>query len=241
MSPYDMFNDDRESLAGGRVEGVLLGIVTSNQDDKKLGRVKVKFPWFTEESYWARVATLMAGKDRGTFFLPEVGDEVLVAFDHGDMNYPYVIGALWNGEDKPPETNDDGKNNLRKIKSRLGHELIFNDEENKGKIEIQTKAGHKIILDDSDGKEKVEIKDKSGDNSVLMDSAQNSIVVSSKKIEIKSGSNSILIDSAQNSIAISSQMKLNIKAQTIEIEAGGMMTLKSSGTLTIQGSLVKIN
>ncbi len=123
---------------------------------------------------------------------------------------------LWNGEDTPPETNEDGKNNIRKIKSRLGHELIFNDEENKGNIEILTKAGHKIILDDSSGQEKIEINDKTGNNSIL-------------------------IDSAQGLIAISSQMKLSIKAQSIDIEAGATMTLKSSGTLTIEGSLVKIN
>lgn len=216
MALYDLVRKDKEEMKGKRVEGVLLGIVTNNQDKEKSGRVQIKFPWFTEESYWARVATLMAGKDRGTFFLPEIGDEVLVAFDHGDINYPYVIGALWNGDDAPPETNDDGKNNIRKIKSRLGHEIAFNDEENKGKIEIHTKAGHKIILDDSSGSEKIEIKDKNEENSIQ-------------------------IDSAQKSITISSQMKLSIKSQSVEIEAGGMMTIKSSGTLTIQGSLVKIN
>ncbi len=222
MALHDLAKNVTEEIKGKRMEGVFAGVVTNNKvvkddkDQKKEPRVEVKFPWFTEEGYWARVATLMAGKDRGTFFLPEVGDEVLVAFDHGDINYPYVIGVLWNGEDTPPETNEDGKNNIRKIKSRLGHELIFNDEENKGKIEILTKAGHKIILDDSSGQEKIEINDKTGNNSIL-------------------------IDSAQGSIAISSQMKLSIKAQSIDIEAGATMTLKSSGTLTIEGSLVKIN
>jgi uncharacterized protein involved in type VI secretion and phage assembly len=178
----------------------------------------VKFPWLSEdnETDWVRVSTFMAGSDMGSFFLPNVGDEVLVAFEQGNLNCPYVIGALWNGKAKPPETNSDGKNNIRKIKSKSGHEVIFNDEEKKEKIEIHTKAGHKIILDDTSGKEKVEISDKDGNNSLL-------------------------IDSATNSIALSSQMKLSIKAQTIEIEAGGMMTIKSSGTLTIQGSLVKIN
>lgn len=217
MSIFDELRGDDEDCR--KVFGVAIGIVTNNKDDKgKLGRVKLKFPWLsdTNETDWVRMSTFMAGSGIGSFFLPEVGDEVLVAFEQGNINRPYVIGALWNGKAKPPETNSDGKNNIRKIKSRSGHELIFNDEGNKEKIEINTKAGHKIILDDASGKEKVEIKDKSGNNSIL-------------------------IDSAQNSIAISSQMKLSIKAQSIEIEAGGMMTIKSSGTLTIQGSLVKIN
>lgn len=215
MSGIDVF---QEGSRDRRVTGVVVGIVTNNKDTEGMGRVKVKFPWRgdSDESYWARVATLMAGEDRGTFFLPEVEDEVLVAFDHGDINHPYVIGALWNGVDTPPETNSDGKNNIRKIKSRSGHEIIFGDEESKEKIELHTNAGHTIILDDSAGKEKIEIKDKTGNNSIT-------------------------IDSVQNAITISSQTKLSIKSQMIEIESGGMMTIKSGATLTIQGTLVQIN
>ena len=84
-----------------KIEGIVLGIVTNNQDELKQGRVKIKFPWLGEgdETYWARIATFMAGNEMGAFFLPEVGDEVIVAFDHGDINYPYVLGALWNGQE----------------------------------------------------------------------------------------------------------------------------------------------
>lgn len=215
MSGIDIF---QEGARDRRVTGVVVGIVTNNKDTEGMGRVKVKFPWRgdADESYWARVATLMAGKDRGTFFLPEVEDEVLVAFDHGDINHPYIIGALWNGVDTPPETNSDGKNNIRKIKSRSGHEIIFGDEQSKEKIELHTNAGHTIILDDSAGNEKIEIKDKTGNNSIT-------------------------IDSVQNAITISSQMKLSIKARMIEIEAEGMMTIKSGANLTIQGAIVQIN
>jgi uncharacterized protein involved in type VI secretion and phage assembly len=256
--------------AVGKTYGVVPGIVTNNKDPDKLGRLKVKFPWFSDdhETDWVRMTTFMAGGERGNFFLPEVGDEVLVAFENGNIDRPYVIGALWNGVDKPPETNSDGKNNIRKIKSRSGHELIFNDEESKENVEIHTKAGHRIFLDDKSGEEKMEILDKTGNNSILIDSVENSITMSGQKkidiksgnnsviidsdansitisgqtkIEIKSGSNSIKIDSAANSIAISSQVKLSLKAPTIEIEAGGTMAIKSSGVLTLQGSLVKIN
>jgi uncharacterized protein involved in type VI secretion and phage assembly len=220
LALFDLVESDREEMRGRRIEGIVLGIVTNNQDPESVGRVKVKFPWLEDgdESYWARVATLMAGNDRGTFFLPEVEDEVLVAFDHGDINHPYVMGTLWNGVDTPPETNENGKNNIRKIKSRSGHEIIFddNDEEMKEKIEIRTNAGHTIVLDDSAGGEKIEIKDKTGNNSIV-------------------------IDSVQNAITISSQMKLSIKSPMIEIEAEGMMTLKSGANMTIQGAIVQIN
>ena len=203
-----------------RINGVVIGIVTNNNDPDGMGRVRVTFPWQgdCDESYWARVATLMAGNDMGTFFLPEVDDEVLVAFDHGDINHPYVIGALWNGVDTPPETNSDGKNNVRKIKSRSGHEIILDDNHEQGaeKIEIRTNVGHTILLDDSTGSEKIEIRDKTGDNSIVM-------------------------DSVQGTITISSQTKLSIKSQIIEIEAGGMMTIKSNAALTIQGTPVLIN
>jgi len=212
-----------EILTGGRDprgHSVVVGIVTNNQDPEEQGRVKVRFPWLADqvESQWARVASPMAGNERGIFFLPEVNDEVVVAFEQGDMNHPYVLGALWNGVDKPPETNSDGKNNIRKITSRSGHEIIFGDDSTtrKEKVEIHTKAGHRILLDDSAGQEKIEIKDRTGNNVIKM-------------------------DSVQNSIDISSAMRLKIKAQTVEIEAGAMMTVKAGATLTIQGALVKIN
>jgi len=104
--------------------------VTNNKDEEGLGRVKVTFAWLAEndESNWARIATMMAGNDRGSYFLPEVGDEVLIAFEQGSIStFLHVIGSLWNGKDKVHETNSDGKNNLRVIKSRSGHKIIFDD------------------------------------------------------------------------------------------------------------------
>lgn len=220
MSITDLLGRENGRPEERRIAGVVIGIVTNNKDPDGMGRVKVRLPWRDEsdESHWARVATLMTGKERGSFFLPEVGDEVLVAFEHGDIHHPYVLGSLWNGVDKPPETNSDGKNNIRKIKSRSGHEIIFSDdaENGKEKVEIHTAAGHRILLDDTRGGEKIEVVD-------------------------KTGSNSIKIDSVQNAITIESTMNLKLKGQMVEIEAGGMMTVKAGATLTIQGALVKIN
>jgi len=219
MSLVDMLKDIGAGASGGKIEGVMVGIVTNNKDADGLGRVRLRLPVREgNDDIEARVATLMGGKERGSFFLPEVGDEVLVAFEQGDVQHPYIIGALWNGEDKPPEANSDGKNNIRKIRSRSGHEILFNDdaETKQEKLVIQTKAGHVITLDDSSGKEKIDIKD-------------------------KTGSNTITIDSNQNAIAISSAMKLTLKSQIIEIEAQSMMKIKSNAILTIEGTPVKIN
>jgi uncharacterized protein involved in type VI secretion and phage assembly len=219
MSPNELLSM-RDRQEGQNTYGVVIGVVTSNQDPEGLGRIKINFPWRVEkdESYWARVVSLMAGKERGIVFYPEVDDEVLVAFEHGDINYPYILGALWNGKDKPPETNSDGKNNIRKIRSRSGHEIIFNDDSTsmQGKVEIHTNAGHKIVLDDSSGQEKIEIID-------------------------KTGSNKMTIDSVQNSVNIESALQLKIKANIVEIEGTTSLTLKSNAVLTIQGLPVKIN
>ena len=133
MSLLDVLLDMSEKAADPRLFGLVVGVVTNNQDPDGLGRVKVRFPWLSddEESHWARIAVPMGGKERGTYFLPEVDDEVLVAFEHGSPSFPYVLGALWNGKDVPPTTNDDGKNNLRLIKSRSGHVIKLNDEDGK--------------------------------------------------------------------------------------------------------------
>jgi len=239
MSLLDTLNTgDRDQE---RIYGVVAGIVTNNKDTDGLGRVKLKFPWLSDnnETEWVRIATLMSGDKMGSFFLPEVGDEVLVAFEHGDINYPYVLGCLWNGKAKPPETNSDGKNNIRKFKSRSGHEIIFDDnaEQKKEKLEIKTKAGHKIVLDDANAKEQIGIQSKGGHKIILNDAA------GSEKIEIidKAGSNKIVINSTQNSINIESAMQLKIKANMVEIEGTTSLTLKSSAIVTIQGMPVKIN
>ncbi|HEX2224158.1 MAG TPA: phage baseplate assembly protein V, partial [Thermoanaerobaculia bacterium] len=112
-----------------RIYGVVVGVVTNNQDPEGLGRVKLRLPWLSAqaESDWARVISPMAGGDRGLYALPEVDDEVLVAFEHGRAELPYVLGSLWNGKDKPPAANEDGKNKLRVLKSRSGHRVRLDD------------------------------------------------------------------------------------------------------------------
>jgi len=217
MSLLDLLQDE-DKKESGRMEGVAIGLVTNNKDPEQLGRIKVKYPWRekSEESYWARIAVLAAGNDRGTLWLPEVGDEVLLAFDKGDIEHPYVLGALWNGKDKPPETNADGDNNTKKIRSRGGNQITMFDKTGEESLEIKTKSGHTIMLDDKTGSARVEIKD-------------------------SSGSNKIVIETAQNSLTIESGLSLKLKSQSIDIEAGASMNIKASGTLTIQGALVRIN
>ncbi len=185
----------------GRFFGVVVGIVTNNQDPDKMARVRVKFPWLSDdhESWWARIATPMAGSGRGMYFVPEVNDEVLVAFEHGDVRSPYIVGALWNGQDAPPANNDDGKNNIRLVHSR---------------------SGHLVRLDDTDGDEKIEIIDKTGGNKITIKSSDNSMSLEcTGKMKLH----------AQAGIEITSDADIKIQANsTMDIESSATMTIKGA-------------
>jgi len=215
VSLFDALLDaEAREAASRRIIGVVVGLVTNNKDPEGLGRVKVKFPWLSDadESDWARVAAPMAGNDRGAYFLPEVDDEVLVAFEHGDARSPYVVGALWNGKDAPPAKNDDGKNNLRLIKSRSGHTIKLNDE---------------------DGKETIEILDKTKRNSIVIDTSENTITITSEK--------DITLSASKGAIKLDAQ-KIELKSSAdTKIEAGDKMDVKSGATMTIKGATVNIN
>src|SRR3974390_1206682 len=129
--------------------GVAVAVVTQNRDPDGLARVTVRFPWYENpnENYWARLAVPMAGQGQGTYFLPEIGQEVLVAFDRGDVRFPYVVGALWNGKEGPPTTNSDGKKDRRVIPPREGHWLLF-DDGSKGLVELKLQDGKRLPTDE---------------------------------------------------------------------------------------------
>jgi uncharacterized protein involved in type VI secretion and phage assembly len=182
--------DEPDFDAIGKLPGVTSGIVTQNTDPDALGRVKLRLAWRDEgyETGWARVAAPMAGAKRGAYFLPEVGDEVLVAFDRGDIRFPYVLGSLWSREDKPPETNDDGKNAIRVIHTRRGHKLLFDDSD-KGRLVIELSDGKSITIDDDgilidDKANKVKLDAKGGAVSI---EAKQALTLKAPKISIEAG------------------------------------------------------
>lgn len=176
--------------------GVYPAIVVDVADPDAQGRVRVRLPWSPDTngaSYeaWARIATLMAGSERGTWFIPEVGDEVLVSFEAGDPSRPYVVGALWNGVDAPPEAMDSGgENNLRTIHSRNGIVIQFDDTNGSEKLKIETPRGQTIVLDD--GASSVTMRDANGNSAtfdpggVTIDSAAK-VTVNASTIEVSAG------------------------------------------------------
>jgi uncharacterized protein involved in type VI secretion and phage assembly len=200
--------------AGGYVKGVAIALVTQNKDDDGLCRVKVRYPWHEKprESYWARLSVPMAGADRGVVMIPEVGDEVLVAFEREDLRFPYILGALWNGKDKPPVANDsDGKNDKRIIQSRDKHYLLFNDNASDGAVILTHKKGRRIAFT----KDGWIVEDENG--------------------------NKVNVDTNSGAMTIEAKGQLNIKAASITIEATGTVEVKASATMTIRGSMVNIN
>jgi phage protein D/phage baseplate assembly protein gpV len=147
-----------------RRAGPAIGIVTNVKDPDNQGRVKVKFPWLSEdeESTWARLISPMAGPGRGLQLVPEVDDEVVVVFEQGDPNRPMIVGALWNGKDKSP-LGGDAISGSGAVQKRL----------------LQTRVGHKILLDDSDSSKAIVITDSAG-NEVKWDASNSKIEVTSK-------------------------------------------------------------
>jgi len=154
--------------------GVYPALVSDVKDPESLGRVKVTLPWSPDnggERYevWARVATLMGGGNRGSWFIPDVNDEVLVVFEAGDPRRPYVIGGLWNGSDKPPESMDGGGRNFKKVlRSRNGVKVTLDDQDGQEQFIAETPGGQKLTLKDGPGS--VEIADSNG-NSIKMEAS----------------------------------------------------------------------
>jgi uncharacterized protein involved in type VI secretion and phage assembly len=169
------------------LQGVYTASVLDNRDREDLARVFVRLPGVADAGIWARVATMMAGRNRGTMFVPDVGDEVLVAFEGGDMRHPYVIGALWNGKDKPPMSSADAAT-TRMIRSRSG--VTFRIDDKTTGLVIETPGGQRITLDDSPGS--VRIEDANGNSVTLATSgitinASAKVTVNASTVDVSAG------------------------------------------------------
>jgi uncharacterized protein involved in type VI secretion and phage assembly len=135
--------------------GVYPAIVIDNADPENSGRLKVRLPQIavaggSGHEAWARMATLMAGANRGTWFVPDLNDEVVVAFEEGDLRRPYVLGGLWSGANPPPARTD-ANNNTKLVRSRNGLKITLDDQDGRESVVIETPGGQKLTLEDGPG------------------------------------------------------------------------------------------
>ncbi len=196
-SPAELIIDARLPVGlGGHWYGVYPALVSDIKDPEGQGRVKITLPWAPDTDgaryeAWARLATMMGGNNRGSWFVPDVSDEVLVAFEGGNPKRPYVVGCLWNGSDKPPTAMDGaGKNDQKVLRSRNGVKVTLDDQDGQEQLILETPGGQKIILKDGPGA--VEIVDSNGNSlkleisGVTVNSA-GKVTISASQVEVTAG------------------------------------------------------
>jgi uncharacterized protein involved in type VI secretion and phage assembly len=249
-------SDSIVGLLGGGTErispfgklGLTIGIVTNNKDPDGVGRVRVKFPALSdsEESWWARVVTPGGGNQAGLMFMPQIDDEVLVGFEHGDMRRAFVLGGLWGSKAKPPTASD----------TFLAQNKVV-------QWGLRTAAGSTLAFRGGDKPEDKHFKVALPDGTTqYMGSDKTEIVAINKSIELRSGQASVLItdrgdvqikgtnvkiDATQsvtiNGVSIDLKAKTKLAAEgsaALELKGGATASLQASGVTEVKGSLVKI-
>lgn len=245
-----------------RIDGVAIGLVVDV--DARLGRVRVRFPWMepAQESFWAPIASLLAGKKRGARFMPEVGDETLIAFDRGQFDHPYVVGFLWNGEDEAP----DNVETNRLIVTPGGHELRFEDTDGDRRIVIKTAGAHRVTLDDKeksitvesteghkveilDGDGKVAVATKSG-GKVTLGNVPGTAVVEASQNRISLGPGGIAIEVATGTLTVKSASTMNIESSAainvkttavMNVESAASMNVTCGGAMSVTAAVVNVS
>jgi phage protein D len=248
-SIVDLLGDQNGALGSWASNGPVIGLVTNNKDPDGMHRVKVKFPTLSDqaESNWARMVTLGAGANRGFVVMPQINDEVLVVFEHGDLRRPLVIGSLWNGRDKPPAPAIDNLLAQSKViqwglTSNAGHTFTIRDGQDEKNIELKLIDGvTKLLLDDK----KVELH---GNGQTLELKCGEASIKLEKSGAITISGTTITVD-AKQSVDVKAQTAINVKATvaakiegtSVDIKANGSVNVQGSGPLILKGNPAMIN
>lgn len=202
--------------ADRRIYGVAVAQVINNVDLLGEGRVQLMLPWLPSLLPWARVAVLSAGFGRGTYFIPQPGDEILVAFNHGDVREPYVIGGLWNTTDRPPALLPTDPVTKRVIRTPLGHQIEF--DEALQTVTITSSTFQTIKLDPA----QIEVSTTGGAAAVTLSAAGSVSIQAALSIELKAPA-------------------ITIEGATLELKGASVANLNGGAACNIQAALVKIN
>lgn len=251
-----VFSDWDAKVESERQYGLTTGIVKENYDKDNPGMVKVEYligEKGKNVTSWVPVMAPYASDNAGVFFLPEIGAEVVISFLMGNRNRPIVIGSLWNKKNKRPEKTAVEKNTVKRIRTKGGHDIIFNEEQNKESFEIHTPKEMKIRIDDEkdtilisdkESKNGIEMKVKDGEIRVFCDKKLTLEVGKKKMITMDGKTVQIKADDIKGEATKGVELKgQNIKAKgnQTSIEGSGSLEVKSSGVAKVKGSMVKIN
>lgn len=223
------------------IQGLQIGVVTDLEDPDSQDRIRVRLPIIdaNEDGVWSRVATLDAGNNRGTFFRPEIGDEVIVGFLNNDPRNPVVLGMV-NSSSKPAPLKAANDNHEKGYVSRSGMKMIFNDDEKS--LKIETPAGKKITLSEADA---IMILEDENGNKISMDATTVSIE-SAASMSLKAAGD-LKIEAVNITLAPSANFSMSAGGASISAGSGSAkmsapsVSVEGSGTTTIKGGVVMIN
>lgn len=259
MSVFDELLSGQQSNNIGEVPGIITGLVKENWDSEHPGMVKVEY-FLGDKGQnltgWVPVAVPYAGNEYGYYALPEVGSEVVLAFQMGNRNCPIVLGSLWNKKNALPKETANEKNTVKKLLTKGGCEIQFSEEEGKEQILVQTKKGLKLFLEDE--KETIQVSDKDGKSGVSVDTKNGTLtLLADQKVEIKVHGNVMMsLDGSSKAISIkggkvscNADQGLELKGQTVNLEGqtsaqvkgSGSLKLEAGGNAQIKGAMVQIN
>jgi len=218
-TPLDLAYPD-SSRKPPRITQLQPAVVVNNHDPEMHGRIKVKFPWSgSDETPWVRYATMHAGSDRGSFWIPELNDEVLVGFEFGDPSRPIVVGSVYNSEGAPHSKANSEENLIKLFTTKSGNEIAFNDESGKESIEITSPDGANQIILTMDGP------------SITIKSTDGDITIEGKNIKLKT----------DEKVTVEAGTDLEMKASAnMKLEASANFESKASGTFDAEGAMVNV-
>jgi uncharacterized protein involved in type VI secretion and phage assembly len=260
------------------MQGGMIAKVVDNVDPEDRYRVRVSYPWLADayskdttsdgsdskvQSFWARIVSVMAGNDNGSFWLPEIDDEVLVMFEEGDFSRPIITGSLWNGANvapakltySPDQTEVDvpnnaqgGKNDFRFIRSRMGHTIAFIDKEGAGGVSLRSNKSAEFYIDDADGGEKIRLYDMKQTQWLEIDTVNKKITLQTDEGDILfKAKEKITIECKNLDVKVEKDIKIEAgkgvtqKSKTFETTTSTSTTMKGGNNIKMQASKIDLN
>ena len=258
MSLYDIIGDisqkqvTKTETGDERIFGVMIGTVTRNYDQSMGGRVCVSIPTRdqnADELHWARLVQPASGKEWGYYFLPEVGDQVLLAFENGNIEKPYVLGGVPLDNNKFLTGSVEATNKIKRIVTKHGSTIVFEDnaQDEQGGQEMDN-GGDKITIKDKDNKNSIVISSMEGQGSITLQTESRLTIkvgdtikldMSGESGTVKLSANDFKVE-ASKMVSLQTDGTMKLEGSTMTEKASSVMKIESSGAVTVSGSPIKV-